>query len=246
MARIRALHLRVSDPEALAAFYCDTLGMQRVEADGEVAVGYGGDGASLVLLAGEGDAYEHHRSDRYWKIAITVPNLELAYAQLSDKGLELSEPHQFRDIAYMSHFTDPEGFVIELLQHTFEDQPRTSDGDAELPLGGGAQLGLITLRTGNMKAELARCTAAAGLHLVSRQSVADLNFDLYFLSASTERPPHFDPNAVENRPWVWQRPYTVLEFQHRLEDAPIGTPEPDAIGAAAVVVETNNATLTLR
>ncbi|MES0882761.1 VOC family protein [Roseibium sp. SCP14] len=232
--RLTALSLKVRDPDKLADFYCNILGMHRTETDGATAVGYGAPGADLILEPSDkAGIYNHRQNDRYWKIALTVPDLDLAYTQLTDLGLTITAPHQFRDIAYMSHMSDPEGHVIELIQHSFEGKPHTAMGDANYPLGGGARIGLITLRTDDIETDMARCRDELGMRFLSRQAVSDLGFDLYFFGVTEETPPNPDVNAVENREWLWQRPYTVLEFQHRLSGT-ISLPEEGSIGDATV------------
>ena len=238
--KIHSLILNVSDPDRLAAFYCDILGMRRLQAgDAEeaVAVGYGGEGAILVLRPSDTpDRYLHGKNDRYWKIALTLPNLDLAYTQLNRRGVSITQPHQFREIAYMSHLTDPEGHVIELIQHTFADHPPTAKGNPDLPLGGGAQIGLITLRTDDIDAELTKCKDTLGMRYLSRQSVSDLGFDLYFFAFTEEATPNQDVNAVENREWLWQRSYTVLEFQHLLNSDVVNLSEENSAGFIGLLV----------
>ncbi len=81
---LSAIVLNVKNPTGLAAFYCDTLGMARLDRDGDIAVGYGGQDAILVLRqASEGLAYQHEADHRYWKIAITLPNLDLQHFRRS-------------------------------------------------------------------------------------------------------------------------------------------------------------------
>lgn len=236
--RLAALALNVDDPVKLAAFYGDVLGMSRCDRDGEVAVGYGGEGAALILRRAPVDApYKHAPNHRYWKISITVPNLDVGHAQLVERGMVVTAPRQFREIAYLSHLADPEGHVIELIQHTFDGKPRTSAGDDTQPLGGGARLGLVTLRTNDMEAEKARVVGGLGMRYLSRQAISDLGFDLYFFAFTDDEPPVADINAVANREWLWQRPYTVLEFQHRTGGGVAGAAEPSQPGAAAVIVE---------
>lgn len=236
-SRLKGLVLYVKEPEALGQFYCDVLGMHREASEDSTVVGYDGVGAKLHLCRTEGSqSYEHHRLDRYWKFAIHMSNLDLAVEQLVAKGISVSKPQQFRDIAYLCHMTDPEGHVIELIQHTFEGEQRTSAGDPELPLGGDAHLGLVTLRTENMEAELERCVNEFGMSYLSRQALTDLGFDLYFFAFTNEQPPNEDLNSVENRPWLWQRPYTVLEFQHRLTGESIQQRPEDSVGGATVLL----------
>lgn len=238
---LRAVSLSVSDPQKLASFYCDILGMRQSVVGGEIAVGYGGQGASLVLKqAACGPAYRHNPDDRYWKIAITLPDMDVAHEQLVAKGIGVTEPRQFQEIARMCHLADPEGYIIELLQHSFEGKPLTTKGDPSLPLGGGAQIGLITLRTDNIDRDMKHCRDDLGMAYLSRQAVTDRGFDLYFFAFTDEQPPNPDVNAVENREWLWQRPYTSLEFQHRLDGAPIRRADEGAEGAATVLIVTSD------
>ena len=55
---------------------------------------------------------------------------------------------------------------------------------------------------------------ALGTRLLSHQLVEPHGFTLYFLASSTQSPPNADIDALENREWLWQRPYTTLELQH--------------------------------
>ncbi len=224
---INSLTLWVKNPERLGAFYCDVLGMTRRENGDEVAVGYGGQGAWLVLRQSQSTrSHVLGPQDRYWKIAITLSDLDHAQARLVAQGHAASAPRQFRDIGYLSHLDDPEGHAIEFIQHTFDGDTKTAQGDQEHPLGGGAQIGLITLRTADIDRDMAVCVEQLGMRYLSRQAVTDRGFDLYFYAFTDDQLPKQDVNAIRNRPWLWQRPYTVLEFQHRLEsDAILPKPE---------------------
>ena len=207
--------LRSRSPEDLARFYVERLGMQIQGERPPLVLGYGGDDAALELhQASSEDAYAHARGDRYWKIGITLPNVDIARAQLSGAGLSVSEPNQFGDIGYMCHLQDPEGFSIELLQHRFQADRRADEGDPVAMLGGGARIGQITLRVADLDAALAFYRARLGMSLLSIQPVTAYGFTLYFLAFTDERPPIDDLAAVGNRAWLWQRPYTTLELQH--------------------------------
>lgn len=238
LPKIATLTLNVADPDRLAAFYCEVLGMKRADNTSPPAVGYGCEDARLELLPGsDASPFQADRNDRYWKIAITLPDLDCAYRQLRARGLEVTAPNQFRDIARMSHLIDPEGHTIELIQHTFDGNALTCTGDDALPLGGGARLGLITLRTDDMDVEFRTCRDELGMRYLSRQDVPDLGFCLYFFAFTDDMPPHADVDAVENREWLWQRPYTVLEFQHRTEGRIVHR-SGEKRGAATVTIET--------
>ncbi|QDG74738.1 VOC family protein [Labrenzia sp. PHM005] len=236
--RLAALTLNVTNPDTLAEFYCRILGMRRFERDGCIAVGYGNEGAVLVLKPVDDRApYQHSNTDRYWKIGLTLPDIDCANARLKAHGISASEPHQFRDIGYLSHFADPEGHIIELVQHTFEGETKITTGDPALPLGGGAEIGLVTLRTDNIEKEIDRCEATLGLKSLVRERISDLGFDLYFLGRPGDTPPDPDPDALINRPWLYQRSYTVLEFQHIKRKTEILAPMPGQKGYSGITVE---------
>lgn len=214
MTTLSALRLCVPDPDSLAGFYTERLGMRaRPGPDGGVRLGYPGPDADLLLSPG-GAPHSQTGADRYWKIGLCLPDLDLAVDQLRAAGVAVSTPQQFQDIGYLCHLTDPAGLVIELLQEDFAGDRPPGAGTASLPLGGGAHLGQITLRTGDTATDLA-FYRSLGLRLLSHQPVPTHGFDLYFLADTDETAPDPDLTAVVNRPWLWKRPYTTLEFQHR-------------------------------
>lgn len=243
--RLARITLNVEDPASLVAFYCGVLGMERFDQDGDITVGYGGQGAALVLRkSSHGPVYKHDVGHRYWKIAITLPNLDLAHEQLVTSGVAASDPAQFQDIAYMSHLSDTEGHVIELIQHTFAGKSRTSEGDTSLPMGGCAQIGLVTLRTSDIAAEKRYFLDEFGMTYLSRQEVPEGNFDLYFFAFTEETPPNADVNSIENREWLWQRPYTTLEFQHRKDGRTMKVTDDRHLGSATLTIEHGSGTHT--
>jgi len=217
-SRLAGVALNVTVPEQLATFYTHHLGMSIDRSGDFLRVGYGGSSAGVELRPSPSPGpYVHDASDEYWKIGITVPDVDMAFEQLSRAGVAVTQPRQFLDIGYMCHLTDPSGHHIELLQHTFEGQPRTVPGNPDLPLGGGAQIGQITLRVVDLDGALALYQRSLGMRLLSKQVVAGRDFTLYFLAFTDETPPDSDIEAVTNRPWLWQRPYTTLELQHLSE-----------------------------
>lgn len=208
MAKLDRLTLRVKDPDAQRKFYCDILGMSDL---GNGRVGYSGAEVALDFVKSD-LPYHPLPSDLYWKIAISVPNIELAASQLAARGVQVTEPVQFRDVGFLAKATDPEGFVIELIDHHFAGERPAGDVDETL-LGGGPHLSLITLRTGDI-ASLEPDILAWGMKPLSVQSVAPFGFTLYFYGFTDECPPNPDLEAIENRCWTYQRPYSVLEIQH--------------------------------
>jgi catechol 2,3-dioxygenase-like lactoylglutathione lyase family enzyme len=223
--RINACHLTVADPVGLSTFYRDYLGMRVFPRGDGVRIGYGEDprtGTWLELSARASDngekhglkPYTHDQSDIYWKIGLTLADVDGAVARLRSEGIQVSEPRQFRDIGYLGHLSDPEGFQIELLQHDFEDRKTEATPDSAFPLGGPASLGQITLRANSIGEYLRFYRDGLGMRLLSVQPVTPMGFTLYFLAFTDEQPPNPDIEAVENRSWLWRRPYTQLEIQH--------------------------------
>ena len=230
--------LRARSPQNLARFYVEHFGMTLLEEGPPVVVGYDGDGALIELRqARDGGDYVHRREDRYWKIGITLPNVDIARTQLVDAGMAVSQPNQFGDIGYMCHLEDPEGFSIELLQHRFQANRNDDDGDPAAPLGGGGRIGQITLRVKELEAALGFYRDGLGMTLLSIQPVTEYGFTLYFLAFTEERPPVGDLEAVGNREWLWQRPYTTLELQHVPGNAgPFALPPEHYPGFAGIAI----------
>ncbi len=208
MPKLDTLTLRVRDPEAQRDFYCLNLGMSD---QGDGRIGYSDREVALRFVPAE-TPYQREPSDLYWKIALSVPDIDLAYKQLRAKGVPCTEPQQFRDVGYLAKVTDPEGFSVELIDHCFQgDRPEMQINDTLL--GGGAHLSLITLRTSDI-ASVEPEVLSWGMTALSIQPVTPFGFTLYFYAFTTETPPAAELTAIENRTWTYRRPYTVLELQH--------------------------------
>ena len=140
--------------------------------------------------------------------------MDITHAQLRRAGVAVSDPAQFNEIGYMCRLCDSAGFSIELLQHSFLGNRDNGDGDPSKPLGGGARIGQITLRVSDLSGALSFYRDRLGMKLLSIQAVREFGFVLYFLAFTDESPPNADLDAVENREWLWRRPYTTLELQY--------------------------------
>lgn len=228
MNRLIGNRLRVRDFEGLAGFYGGQLGMTRVSAGptGEI-YGYGGIQSYLHFVPTATAPFAPGADDFYWKVGITLQNLDAAVAFLRTQGLSLPDPYQFRDIGYMTKLTDPNGLIIELLQQGFEGREDPLPAGHQIggqktgghPIGAQATLAHITLRVTDLDAAKAFFETRLGMRLMSVQPVTDLGFCLYFYAWSAETLPHPDLKSVANREWLWRRPYTLIELQH-LEAAP--------------------------
>lgn len=227
MRRLRALRLDTASLERSLEFYGVTLGMRVVRSGARHArVGFP-DASAEIALRERAPSRVADRNDAYWKIGITLPELDVAYDRLSRRGTAVTEPAQFLDVGYLCHLSDPDGHEIELLQHDFEDEHRRALPDERYALGSRPFLGQITLRTADPDATLAFYRDALGMRLLLRVPVPEHRFTLYFLAFTDEVPPARDLDAVQNRGWLWRRPYTTLEIQHRW-DGPSPRPSHDA------------------
>ena len=153
-------------------------------------------------------------SEGYWKIAISVADVDIAHSLLVSNGVEVDTPRQVPDIAYLCHCNDPDDYCVELIQHDFlhNHTPRTAS--SVYPLGTRPTFSLITYRVKNVEKSLKFYSDVLGMRLLSRQVVESRGFTLYFLACTNEDPPHPDIENIDNREWLWQRPYTMIELQH--------------------------------
>ena len=104
----------------LSNFYTSVLGMRQLGAADSPAFGYDEHQCLLEFHEAELRPYAPAPDDLYWKIGITLQNLDSAVEYLASQGWPVSPPRQFRDIGYLCHLQDPEGFQVELLQQGFE------------------------------------------------------------------------------------------------------------------------------
>ncbi|MEO9902574.1 VOC family protein [Nisaea sp.] len=230
MPKIDLIKLRCLDPARQRTFYTDILGMND---RGDGAVTYGAAEAGITF-ENSVHSYQPSSRDTYWKVALAVPNIELAYEQLTARGVEVGVPRQFQDVGYLTHFQDPEGFTIELIEHWFKgNRPATQHDTSRL--GGGACLNLLTLRTGDIAPIREECLAW-GMAPLSVQDVKGYGFTLHFFAFTDDTPPNPNLTAVENREWLYQRPYTVLEIQEVHEAGEMVLPDMAAAGYAGTEI----------
>ena len=115
----------------------------------------------------------------FWKIGITVPNLDTVAMHLRRSGVSISQPRQFEDIGYMAHCMDPAGATVEVLQQG----PKGSEPAIEAghPVANGAILAHVTLRVRDPCKRPKFGGADQGMHLISVQPLDAYGFTLYFL-----------------------------------------------------------------
>ncbi|WP_299375230.1 VOC family protein [uncultured Kiloniella sp.] len=216
--RITGTYFRVPDFTGLAEFYADFLGMKVVHRDADrIAFSFDKSQNSLVFQKADVSDYCAGTHDFYWKIGITLKNLDDAVNYLRGRGIPLNDPIQFRDIGYMTKMTDPKGFQIELLQQGFEGNAEALDLGSlasSHAIADQAILAHITLRVTDLVTARDYFENKLGMRLMSIQPVNDRGFCLYFYSWNNEALPDPDLKAVANREWLWRRPYSLIELQH--------------------------------
>ncbi|WP_282609258.1 VOC family protein [Pelagibius sp. Alg239-R121] len=215
--KIARNRLTVNSFENLEAFYCGLLGMRGFKSDEGFVIGYDDRQCLLEFHRKDCQAFDSSGDRLYWKIGIALRDLDGAVAYLRERGLSVSEPRQFLDVGYLCHIHDPNGFPIELLQQGFEGNHKTVElkrGDH--PISAQAVLAHVTLRVTDLPAMKAVCEDQLNMRLMSVQQVIlpQRKFCLYFYGWSNEQLPNPDLYAVENREWLYERPYTLLEIQH--------------------------------
>ena len=229
--RLSRICFNVRNAAGQAGFYTSLLGMEQLGEDASPAFGYHHDQALLEFHESKREAYEPAGDDLYWKIGITLQNLDSAVEYLTDQGWPVSAPRQFRDIGYLCHLTDPEGLPIELLQQGFEGNhgPAPASGH---PIAAQAILAHLTLRVADLDAAQKAFGGDMNMRLMSVQPVPERSFCLYFYSWSDAPLPEPDLEAVGNREWLWARPFTLLELQHLEAASGVNAPRPGQAGFA--------------
>jgi catechol 2,3-dioxygenase-like lactoylglutathione lyase family enzyme len=248
------LRLHPSQLEETRNFYVSVLGMrdEAAVADAQrlrLGFEYAASSCGLEFMVCESASkpYSSSREDIYWKIGIVLHDVEAAAAVLAAKGVTVGKPSQFHDIGFLCHIADqPHKFTIELLQTTFESNADVrnrfvaSEDDRErFPLLQAAPvIGQITTRITDPERSLEFYTKLLGMKLLSIQRVDQYEFVLYFLAFTDDEPPQPDQlESVANREWLWQRPYTVLELQHRLAGSKLRHAPDDEVGFVSFTVQ---------
>lgn len=213
---ILSVVFRVENPAKLAQWYEKIIGTTVRSLQERVWECHFKKGAKIKLIKANGSLpYKSDKSSVYWKIGLTMPNVDLAREKISNNSVTVSNPSQFLDIGYMCHLNDAEGFAIELLQWTFEKNLAPFPPIQDQVLGQNPLMGQITLRSSKIDESLGFYRDILGMKLLSKQKVELYGFTLYFLAFTDEEPPIADLESVENRQWLWQRQFTTIELQYK-------------------------------
>ncbi|MGH1421909.1 MAG: VOC family protein [Hyphomonas sp.] len=120
---VSAFGIGVSDLEASAKFYRDTLGMKEVmrfnlDYMDEIVFSYGKGGGSAIVLMHWTDGSERNYKDNAIKIVYRVPDPVALAKKIRDDGYEIVRepaPVASLDGALVGFAKDPDGYLIELL-----------------------------------------------------------------------------------------------------------------------------------
>lgn len=230
---VSAIQYQVNDLAAMERFYRDALGCEVTSQNGSVTCAFP-QGARLEFHEAPVTQHEAAKDNRYWKIGLTMPDLDRAVAYLDRMGWPVSRPRQFLDIGYMCHLNDPAGLPIELLQQGFEG--RAAAGPEGHDIGAQATLAHLTLRAETRAAADAEWCESAGMTLMSVQPVTQYGFSLYFFAKTHDAPPDPDLTTVANREWLWRRPYTLVEVQVYDDGLPITPVDEGMAGLSGIKV----------
>jgi catechol 2,3-dioxygenase-like lactoylglutathione lyase family enzyme len=141
--RIQHVGLVVSDLERSRRFYAGALGLEEVSRPPNFSFDgawFRFGGTELHLLsdahatggAGQPDPGAGAARGMTHHLAIEVDDLERACARLAESGVPLAGGPMPRGDGYVQvFFRDPDGYVLELFEHTGEDQ---SDAPARAPI----------------------------------------------------------------------------------------------------------------
>jgi len=245
----RVARQRLALTQASPSFALNSAGIELVSLVG--ADGGDGGGSEGGDSVADFTPYEPPRDDVFWKIGLALHDLDASVTRLATlgaPGCAEVQGRQFLDIGYLVHVTDPAGFTVELLQTTFEGSAARRAALAAASRGGAWEasplaqdndvvMGQITTRITNEAASLEFYQQVLGMKLLAEEPVPDYNFRLFFLAYTDEEPPNAeDLEAVENREWLYQRPYTTLELQ-LVASGPLRSVGPKEGGLEGIVVQ---------
>ncbi|WP_299048056.1 VOC family protein [uncultured Tateyamaria sp.] len=103
---------RSSDPEGLAAWYRDMLGINLVPTAVD-QVPWMAEGGATVFAPFAADT-DYFAQDKAFMLNFRVSNLDAMAAQLEDAGVAVKMVGDMPGIGRFAHLTDPEGTPIEL------------------------------------------------------------------------------------------------------------------------------------
>lgn len=117
---IGGFFFRAKDPDAIAAWYRDNLGIDPVPMT-EGAEAWHQEAGETAFTAMEGSVDQFGLPDRQWAINFRVPDLHAMVEQLRANGTEVTVDPTAYSMGRFASLTDPEGNPIQLWEPS--DQP---------------------------------------------------------------------------------------------------------------------------
>ena len=105
------------DFDKASEFYADVLGLERSKRWGEMPAGEFETG-SLTIAIMQSDAFGLEFRPHGHPIALHVPDVEAARAELEGKGVTFAADTMDSGVCHMAHFRDPDGNVL-MLHHRY-------------------------------------------------------------------------------------------------------------------------------
>lgn len=112
---IGGLFFRAKDPQALARWYEDNLGVSRVPQDYDT-LPWQAKGGTTVFAPFQDDTDYFGDKKNQWMINFRVPDLDAMAAQLKANGVDVEVDPQTHPNGRFARLYDPEGNAIELWQ----------------------------------------------------------------------------------------------------------------------------------
>ena len=125
---IGGLFFRARDPDTLARWYSDHLGIDPVPASADQRPWWQQPGpTAFAPFPADTDAFG--RPEQAWKLNLRVGDLDAMVAQLRGAGIEVTVDPQTYPIGRFASTTDPEGNPIELWEPTPDALGQPPDHD---------------------------------------------------------------------------------------------------------------------
>jgi glyoxylase I family protein len=112
---IGGFFFRAKDPDAIAAWYRDNLGIDPVPMT-EGAEGWRQDAGETAFTAMEGSVDQFGDPTRHWAINFRVPDLDAMVEQLRTAGIGVDVDPEAYSMGRFASLKDPEGNPIQLWQ----------------------------------------------------------------------------------------------------------------------------------
>ncbi|WP_394245481.1 VOC family protein [Vibrio astriarenae] len=215
--KIAAHRLLIKNPKETLDFYQNALGMKLIK-HGEVEgrthyyLSYNSKQATLELIHSLGIEFtvstQPSVTEGYWKFTIAVDDLDSSRDQLIKRGVSVESSFEVKELAYLCHLTDPNGYCIELVQKTNKTPLSTNVFHS----GHSNSLNLSTLRVKDAAQSL-NFYRSIGMDLAYTYRSDERKMTLYFLAPAELNKELNALSKINLEERLWQSSHTLLELQ---------------------------------